>query len=370
MVVAPEFAGVENGRDRVAAIADAALKWAWPHALDLEKGPNIRFEFTADGESVPGPKPLDDPVYREFASAYIEGRQRILDPGYGSNWQTTFTSIHSKKPKRHLGLLTYRVSHSPLATGSELENSVALLRDPRMVVKYLPVAAQPNGVPVFGVFISAPDMNKEFAKSEPVTHDDWVYQKTAAAKGMPNPVRIALDNIRETFRSLSAQGAKAANGVASKGASRVAAALGSLLSGFAGTGAEEQPPTGPGVPGARRPRKAAVRQVATATLDLLDEEVVAQYKFAVTGGRPGNNLAIRVAARVVTESGGNESASPADAEMPRFAGWVTGHGALFSEEVLTVSLPYDHEITAMFTQPADAAIRVTATVEELEIASN
>lgn len=370
MVVAPEFAGVENGRDRVSALAEAALKWAWPHALELEKAPNIRFEFTADGESVPGPQPLDHPVYREFASAYVEGRKRILDPDHASNWQTTFTPINSKKPKRYLGLLTHRVSHSPLATGSELENSVALLRDPRMVVKYLSVASQPDGVPVFGVFISAPDMNKTFAQSEPVTHDDWVYQKTAMAKGAPNPVRIALDNIRETFRSLSARGTKAASGVASKGASRVAAALGSLLAGFAGTGAEEQLPAETNVSGARRPRKAAVRQVASASLDLLDGEIVAQYRFAVTGGRPGNHVAIRVAARVVTESGGNESASPADADMPRFAGWITSRGSLYSEEVLTVPVPCDDEITAMFTQPADTAIRVTATVEELEIASN
>lgn len=370
MVIAPEFAGVQNGRDRVATISEAALKWAWPHALDLGKGPNIQFGFTADGASVPSPQPLDHPVYREFASAYVEGRKRILSPDYESNWQTTFTPIQSKRPKRHLGLLTHRVSHTPLATGSELENSVALLRDPRMVVKYLPVASQPNAVPIFGVFISAPDMNTTFAKSEPVTHDDWVYQKAAAEKGAPNPVRISLDNIRETFRNLAAQGAKPGNGVATKGASRVAAALGNLLSGFAGTGAEEQPPTVPSGPGTRRPRKASVRQVAQASLDLLDGAMVAKYTFALSGGRPGNSLAVRVAARVVTESGGNEAESPVNAEIPRFAGWVSSSGQLSSQEVMTVPVPYDDEITAIFTQPSDAAIRVTAVVEELEIAGN
>lgn len=370
MVVAPEFAGVTNGRDRVAAIAEAALKWAWPHALDMGNGPSIRFEFTAENSSILGPQPLNHPVYREFASAYMEGRKRIMDPSHESNWQTTFTSIRSMRPNQSLGLLTHRIHHTPAATGSELENTVALLRDPRMVVKYLPISAQPNGVPVFGVFISAPDMNEKFAKSEPVTHDDWVYQQAAVGRNSPNPVRITLDKIRETFRVLSVQGAKAGSGVASKGASRVSAALGGLLSGFSGSGAEQQAAGSSEGQSAKRPRKASIRQLAESSLDLLDGEMVARYGFAVTGGRPGNAVAVRVAARVVTESGGNESASPADAEMPRFIGWMSSGGQLASGEVLTVPVPSADEITAVFTQPADTAIRVTATVEELEIAGS
>lgn len=371
MVIAPDFAGVKNGRERVSAIADAALKWAWPHALDLGKGPDIQFNFSADGAEIPGPQPLDHPVFREFASAYMEGRQRILDANHTGNWQTTFTRISSKRPKRYLGLLTHRMSHTPVATGSELENTVALLRDPRMVVKYLSVAAPTNGVPVFGVFISSPEMNEKFAESEPVTHDDWVYRQAAVEKNVPNPVKIALDNIRDTFRSLSAKGVAAGDGVHSKGASRVAAALGGLLAGFSGTGAELQPAAGPSAPGSRRPRRAAVRLLNSASLDLLDGEVVAKYSFSLTGGRPGSSLAVRVAARVVTESGGNESEGPLGAELPLFAGWISPSGLLLSSgEVLTVIAPYDDEITAVFTQPADAAIRVSASVEELEFAGH
>ncbi|MEQ4565255.1 hypothetical protein [Paenarthrobacter sp. CAP02] len=367
MVVAPDFEGVTSGRERVAAIADAALKWAWPHALDLGKGPNIRFEFTADTVSLPTPEPLSHPVYREFAAAYIEARQRLMDPDYQSNWQTVFTPIRMQRPKLTSGLLTHRISHTPVSTGSELENSVALMRDPRMVVKYLPVAPQPNGVPIFGVFISTPGMNEPFARSEPVTHDDWVYQKAATERNTPNPVRITLDRIRETFRVLSAQGAKAGSGVASKGASRVSAALGSLLSGFSGAGAEVQEPSDtPRSSGTKRPRKASIRQIAESSLDLLDGEVVARYSFSLSGGRPGNVATVSVDARVVTESGGNEASSPEHAESPRFAGWVSGNGLLSSAATLTVAVPSDDVITAVFTQPSDAAIRVTASVEEVE----
>lgn len=370
MVIAPDFAGVKNGTERVSAIADAALKWAWPHALELDKAANIKFQFSADGAEITGPRPLDHPIYREFAAAYIEGRRKILNADHGGNWQTTFTPISSKRPKRNLGLLIHRLSHTPIATGSELENSVALLRDPRMVVKYLPVVAPQNGVPVFGVFISSPEMNSQFAESEPVTHDDWVYRQAAVEKNAPNPVRIALDNIRDTFRSLSAKAAIAGDGVHSKGAARVSAALGGLLAGFTGSGAESQPAANPTARGARRPRKAAIRIVGPASLDLLDGEIVAKYTFALSGGRPDNSLAVRVAARVVTESGGNESDGPRGAELPRFIGWMSASGRLRSEETLTVVAPHDEEITAVFTQPADTAIRVTAAVEELEFAGH
>lgn len=369
MVIAPDFLGVKSGSERVSAIADAALKWAWPHALDIDKGPNIEFKFSADGIEIAGPRPLDHPIYREFATAYIEGRRKILNPDHEGNWQTTFTPISSKRPKRYLGLLTHRLSHDPTATGSELENTVALLRDPRMVVKYLSVAAPPNGVPIYGVFISAPDMNNKFAESEPVTHDDWVYRQAAVEKNAPNPVRIALDNIRETFRSLSVKGAVAGDGVHSKGASRVAAALGSLLAGFSGSGAEVQPVSS-SANGSKRARKASVRLVTSASLDLLDGEVVAKYTFALTGGRLGNALAVRVAARVVTESGGNESDGPIGAELPRFIGWLSASGTLSSQEELTVTAPHEEEITAVFTQPADTAIRVIAVVEEHEFAGH
>lgn len=371
MVIAPDFDGVKNGRERVTAIAEAALKWAWPHALDLGKGQNIRFEFTADGEIVPMADPLSHPVYREFAAAYIEARRRILDPGHEGNWQTVFTPIRMQRPKLTSGLLTHRISTTPVSTGSELENTVALLRDPRMVVKYLSVAAQPNGIPVFGVFVSTPGMNEKFALSEPVTHDDWVYQKAATERNAPNPVRITLDRIRETFRILSAQGAKAGSGIASKGAARVSAALGSLLSGFSGTGAEEQEASNTaGVAGSRRPRKASIRQIADSSLDFLGTEVVAKYPFSLSGGRPGNIAEVRVTARVVTESGGNESSSPERAAMPRFAGWVTPGGQRSLEETFPVTVPNEDVIIAMFTQPADTAIRVTASVEEFENAGS
>lgn len=367
-ILAPDNRGYDAIESRVSAMSAAALKWAWPHAIDTGGGPNIRFRFTADGVTLPAPDPLSSPQYREFALAYLEGRKSILNSEYVGDWQTTFTKIDSKRPRQHLGLLIHRVGHSPLSTASDLENTVALLRAPRMVVRYLPVAAQPNGVPTYGVFIAAHDMDETFAKSEPVTHDDWVYQQAVVARNTGNPVKIALDRIRDTFKGLAVEGVHATDGVGSKGSSVVSAALGKLLSGFSGSGAERQPEKGPGTSGERQ-RKATVRQTREPVLAVVNGRVAAKYAFSVTGGRTGEQLRLTVSAHVVTESGGNENATPAAADLPKFLGWE-GVSGVPSEGGLLLTLPIDGEAVAVFAQPRDAAIRASAQLTEVDYASN
>lgn len=364
VILVPENEGYEAGRDRVSAMSAAALKWAWPHSLDTGNGPSIRFSFSADGSGVAAPDPLASPVYREFALAYLEGRKLIINPQHEGNWQTTFTRIDSRRPSKHLGLLVHRVGHSPVSTSSELENTVALLRAPRMVVRYLPIAVQPKGVPTYGVFIAAHDMDETFAKSEPVTHDDWVYQRAAVARNAANPVRITLDRIRDTFKALAMEGVHASAGIGSKGSSRVSAALGKLLSGFAGSGAEQQAER-LSRPGASRPRRATVRQTREPVLALSEGRVVAKYSFTVIGGRDDERLRLSVSAHVVTESGGNEGSTPAAAELPEFLGWETQKG-LNNEAALGIRLPMVGEAVAVFTQPRDAAVRASAQLIEVD----
>ncbi|MGP0224475.1 hypothetical protein [Paenarthrobacter sp. NCHU4564] len=368
MILAPENEGYEAGLDRVQAMAAAALKWAWPHAVDTGQGSNIRFSFTADGVEVPAPNPLLSQDYKEFASAYIEGRKRILDPEYAADWQTTFTRIESKRPHKFLGLLVYRVSSSPESTSSELENTVALLRAPRMVVKYMPVAAQPKGIPTYGVFIAAHDMDQTFAKSEPVTHDDWVYQRASVSKNSANPVRIALERIRDTFKSLAVEGVQASGGVASRGTSRVSASLGSLLSGFTGNGAEQQVER-ESRPGTGRQRKARVKQVAEPGLLYTDHGIAVRYSFGVVGGRNGELVDLNVSAHVITESGANEGAIPASAETPAFLGWEAD-GRLDPRPKLRIAVPTERVFVAVFRQPLDTAMRASAQLNEVQNASS
>ena len=367
-ILAPDNRGYDAGESRVSLMSAAALKWAWPHAIDTGGGPNIRFRFTADGVAQAAPDPLSSPQYREFALAYLEGRKSILNPEYCADWQTTFTKIDSKRPKQHLGLLIHRVAHSPQSTASELENTVALLRAPRMVVRYLQVAAQSNGVPVYGVFIAAHDMDETFARAEPVTHDDWVYQQAALARNTGNPVKIALDRIRDTFKALAVEGVHATDGIGSKGSSVVSAALGKLLTGFAGSGAERQPEKIPSNSGERQ-RKATVRQTSEPGLAVVDGRVAAKYAFSVTGGRTGEQLLLTVSAHVVTESGGNEGATPAAADLPEFLGWEGARGPS-ADGGLLITLPMEGEAVAIFSHPRDAAIRASAQLTVVDHASN
>lgn len=363
VILVPDNDGHEAGRDRVSAMADAALKWAWPHSIDTGNGPTIRFAFSADGVEIAPPDPLSSPEYREFALAYIEGRKLILDPLHEGNWQTTFTRIDSRRPAKHLGLLVHRIGHNPIATSSDLENTVALLRTPRMVVKYLPVAAQPRGVPTWGVFIAAHDLDETFAKAEPVTHDDWVYQRAAVAKNTANPVKITLDRIRDTFKSLAMEGVQATAGLGATGSSRVSAALGKLLSGFGGTGAEQQAEKS-SRSGASRPRRASVKPAREPVLALLDGRVVAKYAFTVAGGRDDERLNLTVSAHVVTEAGGNEGSTPVAAELPEFLGWESPYG-LNEDPVLEIHMPMTEEAVAVFTQPRETAVRASAQLTEV-----
>ncbi|MGJ0386108.1 hypothetical protein [Paenarthrobacter nicotinovorans] len=368
MILAPENEGYEAGLDRVQAMAGAALKWAWPHSIDTGHGPNILFSFTADGAELLVPDPLQSIEYREFASAYIEGRKRILDPEYSPDWQTTFTRIESKRPHKFLGLLVHRVSSSPESTSSELENTVALLRGPRMVVKYMPVSAQPKGIPTYGVFIAAHDLDQTFAKSEPVTHDDWVYQRASVSKNSANPVKIALDRIRDTFKSLAVEGVRGSGGVASKGASRVSASLGSLLSGFTGNGAEQQPER-ESRSGISRQRKARVKQVAEPGLVYTNRGITVRYSFSVIGGRNGDLVDLYVSAHVVTESGANEGSVPVSADTPAFLGWEAD-GRLDPNPTLRIEVPTERVFVAVFRQPQDTAMRASAQLNEVAYAGS
>jgi len=104
-------------------------------------------------------------------------------------------------------------------------------------------------------------------------------------------------------------------------------------------------------------------------LALVRGRVAARYAFSVVGGRSGERVRLTVSAHVVTESGGNENATPAAADLPEFLGWEGAKG-LSLDSGLIVNLPMDGEAVAVFTQPRDAAIRASAQLTEVDYANN
>lgn len=358
----PEIAGdaQETGSTRARLMRDAAMKWAWPHAMDLGSGPSVCFTFRHESLLLPAMQPMQDSKIRHFAEAYKSTEEAKTLGGHASPL-TKIIDISSERPKKKLGTLSIRHASASLSDNSALQNTVALMRSPRIVVKYLPVAAPPEEYSLYSVFIADESVDEDFASSEPVTHDDWVI-KEAVVRGNRNFVRSALKRIEETFTRLYGAKAEATASRKSAGSTRISSILGGVVGGITGYGSSSQPLSPPGGPngGTRNPRRAQVKLVSPPALFLIEGEPHVGFTYEVYGGKTGEYYSLSAKAKVVTNTGATEHDAPLAATHPTFVGWVTG-GELVISSVLTISTPTNDEIVAVFTQPSDTAI--TASVE-------
>ena len=134
MVLAPQhFQGEGEDvllSDRILAIRAAAVKWAWPHAVDTGDGPNVRFVFGLDGVQLPNIDPLKEPLVRHFAQAYADSERFAATKRTPITSQTKLEAIMSQRPIRRLGILAMRQAINHISDDRSLENSVALMRAP------------------------------------------------------------------------------------------------------------------------------------------------------------------------------------------------------------------------------------------------
>lgn len=351
---------------RMEAIRDAAVKWAWPHAVDVGKGPSVSFFFSLDGIPLPPIVPLKEPSVRHFAQAYIDlerSSQTGQDP---VSPQTKLKSIASQRPLQNLGTLAMRQAIPSLSDDEGLANTVALLRNPRIVVKYLRVASPPSEYCVYSVFVGDPSVDEDYASSEPVAHDDWVVDD-AEKRGRRNFVRTALNRITATFQEIHSSQQPAVQTRPVSGAAKISTSLGGLVGGISGYGAASQPesPRPPGGPGGGGgSRRAAVRLAGPPTLLEVNDQPHVKFTYEVRGGKSGDRVQLRARAQVVIDGGATEKDDDAPflASKPEFVAWSVG-GVLSRDSVLSVSLPTDDRFDAIFTQPEDTAVRATVDLE-------
>ena len=368
MILAPEEPDSADESDagsgsRADLLRRAAIKWSWPHALDMGNGPSVNFVFEQDDVRLPSIDPLKDPLIRHFAEAYVDAKsakEGIADVSP----MTKLVPVWSERPKKRLGTLAIRLARASISDNEALQNTVALMRSPRIVVKYLPVVAPPDEYSLYSVFEAASDVDEDFASSEPVTHDDWIV-KDALVRGNRNFVRIALKRIDEIFSGL--YGAKA-DGVASKkaaGSARISSILGSVVGGISGYGPGSQP-AGPGASGSGRatanPRRAQARLASPPRLLLIDETPHVCFSYQVLGGKSGEAYSLAAKAKVVTNTGGTEGEAPLAASQPELVGWIA-EGEMVRVPVLTVRTPMSEEVVAVFTQPSETAVTATVDIE-------
>jgi hypothetical protein len=387
----------------VGKVAQAATDWAWPHMVGRGAGATINFAFKCEGQETVGPQPAIHPIYKHYVGAYRRANALLEGQRVDKTWPWEDQELKSGRTR--LGALVYK--HIPreqlgihVNEGDFPVDHVALMRNPRLVVRYLDVPRNAQGLATIGVFVADPELDRTFALSEPVAHDDWASENLRTEKYARNPVRQALDRIRKTFRPVvvaasPAQGEEQFSGVVS-----LANALGDLLAGSApgvdpriappraerlgagGYGRSDGPvgapadaPRGDGTGetsdrwtrGTGRHRsKPHASIVGSPRLTLYADHLAAVFPVRVFVPE-GKAVVMSAEPRVVLEGGAAENAAdrPAGAEVPQILGWSANGPPTSRDEMFTVVSPGDTDVDLWVLHPADTALSVAVHTREV-----
>jgi hypothetical protein len=349
----------------VKRLSEAALKWAWPHMVHRAGGPAINFSFEAYGEAVPVVDPETHPVVKHYVSAYRKAEANLGTQSSEEAWPTSTKPIGYSRGI-YLGQLGYTkwLTIDDLIDGDwRDQHHVALMRAPRLVVKYMPVQPDPAGQQIAAVFIAAPELNDEFAAAEPVAHDDWKPPVVPAREGHrpASPVRFALARVADVFRIAGNEMAAAAGADQSPAMARVSRMLGDILSGLAG-GAEIAP--SPRVTTGRRSATGPKVTVSpTVRLGIDDGGLFSDFAFVATGMSATSKL---VAEPLVVLDRGVERPDdrPRGAQVPEVLGWLSGDELIVPGSSLTSKQVAAGVDGVRVRQPASSAISVNIRVFE------
>lgn len=366
-VLAPTSFHGETCEEIVDQIALAATYWAWPHLIGDGESPTIRFSFSADGKPVAIQDPREDPVFSRYVEAYeIATRVDRESRSITADGMRSSGSIWSQKPILRLGGLGVKryVRHTDLHP--DIHSSVALMRNPRFVVSYMKVQPDPNGLSTAAVFIADEQSDAAFAKSEPVAHDDWQPQKLALEKGHANPVKIALDKIKASFKSGPASSDYSGASGTPRGVATLASRLGQLIDGLDGTDSsipdDRDGKDNRSKGGSASPKKLRHGQPVNVSLTEESGVIVASFLFNVWA--PDNTNVVLTAEPVIVVDGGTEEVDSGLRSSVRILRWqILGVGTLFGQNA-ECRLSGKSEVTVSVSQPRDVALTVKIFVKE------
>ncbi|MBB3116121.1 hypothetical protein [Corynebacterium bovis] len=380
-VVAPDLGDGVEPRKTLEAMARSLTVWAWPHMVHTPDDEDpLTFVVTCCGEPVDVPDPRRDPLLREYVTAYLA--TRALSPDAPEGWSlhrgTDITTVRSHRPSRRIGLLGVREIGEAAAAGSILGDrtgSLALMRAPRMIVDYQRGYSDPQGRAFVGVFAADNSVDREFAKSEPTAHDGWNYERMddsdlgeAWRSTRANPVRIALNHIRELLRTWG-QDENVTRETRFDSASRqIAADLGGALMGVGGTSTSQplrssRPSSGGGT---RGNNAAGVRiSLELAGLAASGNRVTASFVVSADGPFRRGPVEVSVEPYVATE-GPVVTDLSSFTDPPQLLGWVYGDASTAqdvsrspspSAETGPVILDPEHRSAVVtVVHPADLAV--------------
>lgn len=331
-VLDPELFEEETPESAMRATAHAALRWTWPHLVQEDhagrRAPSIRYRFRAFDEEVLVPDPLSHPETRAFAQAYS-----LLDEMRKSTEIDTklvhYETVDMQRPKRRLGELiqvqAVRATDHDHFSGA----TIALMRKPRFIVKYWTVAVPSSEFEAFGVFVADSDdaVDAIFAKSEPVAHNDWIPEKVKE-RGKSNPVKLALDKIKESVKRVNGQSQSDRAGAQHSGLPRLAREFAAVLSGGAGVGATRRTASGQ----RRNPSKprgaVSVRLSEHVEYVEVGGRELAEFQFTVLGAVEHLSQYEFVAVPwIELGDGSRESEPPTGEAVPEIHSWSVDSGS-------------------------------------------
>lgn len=370
MVVAPRIPAQHDLSHVLDAMIDSAHLYGWPLMIGRNGKPAVTFEFAVDGKLWVPLSPEDKGSrVRAFVEAYRVAEAKS-PPDEPTSWQQRPITFGSGQAKpKPLGTLVFR--HSPPAAGTQPIDdeeaviptaAIALMRDPRMVVRYLPVPKHPLGSSTVGVFIAETEFDHDFAESEPVAHDDWIPSKLDAGRFARNPVKQALEKIKKSVKdSWQVSGALPASG---SGPDGLAPVIGDLLGGLVvdtpGSGVGGGGNDGGGGGAGRKP-SIAQATVGAPTLRVGNRgEIIAAFPVQVTRGQNVAKVALHASPRVVLDGGTEaERSRPAGGATPAVVGWedVRTGTALSTSPRLDLDLGTT-TVLVLVQQPPDTAVTV------------
>ncbi len=273
-----------------------------------------------------------------------------------------------------------------LPTSNRILHHVALMRAPRIVVRYEEGDRFPSDMLHYGgVFLADLDVDHVFSSSEPPTHDDWVPEHLSD-KTDRSVVKMGLKEIKKHTAHYVHPPEQTPKEEEQVDLGRFSRVLGGLLVGQIGTGAEVTTPAKKRKK--KRPsqttgilieddedasffetrKKAARIHVEQVELAVHDEKAVTLVRFRVNHAEDEQMTPVRADLRVVLESGKSESIKDNNwLDMPHVLLWREyDSGKVLLERSNRIELETEVMCEAMVSMPAEARLKVRLLVDRSE----
>ncbi len=169
----------------------------WPRLIDKR----LEVVFEVDGKPMHPPQPEDPdtcPTLVPFIRAYRRAVQG-QDLSEGDHLVRTI-SDRSGTPFGSLSLLVLEDDEARSLRKEEKDDSVALIRRPRMVIDYKKGFVRRSPIPFAGVFVAHDNFNSTLAKSEPIAHDQWDANADELSPQEANWITSLRKQIGDTIR--------------------------------------------------------------------------------------------------------------------------------------------------------------------------